>query len=315
MDDLGFAAVERWLATLGVQTLAEWDVLIFLIRHPFSLFRADTTPSLAGYGEDLSGAALSSLEQLGLVKRFRANLHQDVYTPTSPDEPARKMALNYLTKLAEDRVVRLALMGRPAREVIPPPGARPGGLVVALCGSAGSLQPISEILHRLSLDTGMAFIVVQHMLAPRVSLLPAVLSRVTAMPVTQIEEDMSIEPNRVFVIPPNSDLTIKGGSFHLAGATLDRSRRHRSIDTFLISLANDRRSAAISVILSGMDKDGIIGTAAIKKGGGITMAQRADTALEPALPRNVITDGCVDFVETPEAIAQLLVQFSRNTAH
>jgi two-component system CheB/CheR fusion protein len=150
------------------------------------------------------------------------------------------------------------------------------------------------------------------MSASRASLLPEILSRVTAMPVAQIEEDMSIKPNRVFVIPPNSDLTIKSGLLHLAGRTLDRFQRHRSIDTFLISLANDRRSAAISVILSGMNNDGIMGTAAIKKGGGITIAQRVDTALEPTLPRNVITDGWVDFVESPQGIAQLLLQFSRN---
>lgn len=104
---------------------------------------------------------------------------------------------------------------------------------------------------------------------------------------------------------------MKGGLFHVADRTLDRFRRHRSIDTFLISLAKDRRSAAISVILSGMDNDGLMGTAAIKKGGGITVAQRVDTAEEPALPRNVISDGWVDFVESPQKIAQLLVQFSQ----
>lgn len=131
------------------------------------------------------------------------------------------------------------------------------------------------------------------------------------MPVAPIEEGMSIQPDRVFVTPPNSDLTTKGGFLHLADRALDQFRRHRSIDTFLISLANDRRIGAISVILSGMDSDGLMGTAAIKKGGGITMAQRVDTASEPALPRSVITDGLVDFVESPPEIARLLVQFSR----
>lgn len=310
-EDLGFAAVERWLTMLGVKTLAEWDVLIFLNRHPFSLFRADTAPSLAGYSSGLSSAALSSLERLGLVKRFRANLNEDVYTPMRPDEPARRLALIYLMNLAEDSTVRLALIRRPAEPIGPPPSTAPKALVVGLCGSAGSLEPLSEILNQLSLDTGMAFVVIQHMLAPRISRLPAVLSRVTAMPVVEIEDEMPIQPNRVYVIPPNRDLTTKDGLFHLAAPTLDRRRRHRSIDTFLISLANDRRSEAISVILSGMDRDGIMGTAAIKKGGGITMAQRVDTALEPALPRNVITDGCIDYIESPHGIAQLLVQFSR----
>ena len=311
MEDLGFAAVERWLAMLGVQTLAEWDVLIFLNRHAFSLFPADTVPSLAGYSSALSSAALNSLVRLGLIKRFRADFLQDLYTPTAPDEPARKTALDHLIYLAGDRTVRLALRERPAEPMGPPPSTRPSALVVGLCGSAGALQPLSEIFSQLSLDTGMAFVVVQHMLARRLSRFPEILSRVTAMPVAQIEEGMSIQPNRVFVIPPNSDLTLTGNLFHLAAPTLDRFRRHRSIDTFLISLANDRRSAAISVILSGMDNDGIMGTAAIKKGGGITMAQRVDTALETALPRNVIADGWVDFVESPQAIAQLLVQFSQ----
>jgi len=301
---------------LGVQTIEEWDVLVFLNRHPFSLFRAGTMPSLAGYSSGLSSEALSSLERLGLVKRFRANLNEDVYKLTSPDEPARKLALNYLMNLAEERTVRLAFIGQPAKPMESPSSTRPERFAVGLCGFAGAVEPLSEIFRHLSTDTGMAFVVVQHMLAPRASRLPAILSRVTDMPVTQIEQDMPVQPNRVFVIPPNSDLTMKGSLFHLAGPTLDRLRRHRSIDTFLISLANDQRSAAISVILSGLDEDGIMGTAAIKKGGGITMAQRLDTALAPTLPRNVITDGWVDFVESPKGIAQLLVQFSRkDTAH
>lgn len=126
--------------------------------------------------------------------------------------------------------------------------------MVGLCGSAGPLGPLSEIFSQLTLDTGMAFVVVQHMSASRVSLLPAILSRATS---------------------------------------------------------NDRRGAAISVILSGMDNDGIMGTAAIKKVGGITMAQRVDTASQPDLPHNVIADGLVDFIESRQGIAQLLLQFSR----
>lgn len=311
MEDLEFAAVEHWLAILGVRTVAEWDVLIFLNRHRFSLFQADTTPSLAGYNGEVSSRALRSLEQLGLVKRSWANLHQDVCIATLPDEPARRLALDHLTNLVEDRTVRLALIGRPATPMSPLPGTRPRPLVVGICGSAGALLPLSEIFNHLSIDTNMAFVVVQHMLTPRASRLGAILSRVTAMPVAEIEEHMPILPNRVFVIPTHSDLTIKGGFFHLAGPTLDRFRRHRSIDTFLISLANDRRNAAISVILSGVDSDGLMGTAAIKKGGGITMAQRVDTAVQPELPRNVIADGWVDFVESPQAIAERLVQFAR----
>jgi len=311
LEDLEFAAVERRLGMLGVQTLAEWDVLIFLNRHPFSLFGADTIPSLAGYSGDLSSVALSSLERLGLIKRFRADPNHDVCTPATL-EPARKMALNYLMNLAGDRIVRLALIGQPARPMRPPPGTPARPVVVGLCGSAGSLEALREIFSRLPVDTDMAFVVVQHISPHRAStLVPAILSRVTAMTVAEIEQDITIQPNRVFVIPPNSDLVIEGGLLHLAPRTVDRYYRHRSIDTFLISLANDRRSAAISVILSGMDKDGIMGTAAIKKGGGITMAQRVDTAQEQALPRNVINDGQVDFVESPQGIAQLLVQFSR----
>ena len=115
MEDLEFAAVERWLTMLGVQSLAEWDVLMFLYRHRFSLFRTDAIPPLAGYSSDVSSAALSSLERLGLVKRLRAPANEDIYTPKSPDEPAREMALNHLMDLAEDRTVRLALIGQPAK--------------------------------------------------------------------------------------------------------------------------------------------------------------------------------------------------------
>ena len=155
---------------LGIQTLAEWDVLMFLTRHRFSLFRADTIPSLAGYSSDLSSAALNSLERLGLVKRLHASVHEDIYKPTSPDESVRERALDHLMDLAEDRTVRLALISRPAKPTSPPPSTRPKPLIVALCGSAGALEPLSEIFSQLSLDTGMAFVVVQHMSASRASL-------------------------------------------------------------------------------------------------------------------------------------------------
>src|SRR5262249_20781955 len=158
---------------LGVTTLAEWDVLIFLNRHPYSLFRADTIPSLAGYSSDLSSVALSSLERLGLVKRFHANLNQDIYRPTSLEEPARKKALDYLMNRGGAGPVRGASIGRQAEPIGPPPSTRRRELVVGLCGSAGALEPLSEIFSRLSLDTGIAFVVVQHMLAPRASLLPS----------------------------------------------------------------------------------------------------------------------------------------------
>src|SRR5262249_20960094 len=95
---------------------------------------------------------------------------------------------------------------------------------------------------------------------------------------------------------------------HLAPRSLDERGRHRSIDIFLNSMANERAITGISIILSGMDSDGIIGTAAIKGSGCVTIVQRPDTASHPDLPLHVIADGCVDFIRSPEEIAELLIQ-------
>src|SRR5262249_9169635 len=150
---------------------------------------------------------------------------------------------------------------------------------------------LEEIVEHLPPNSNMAFIVVQHLSPHRQSLLAKLLSRKTPMPVRQIEDRMRIAPNRIFVIPSNTNLTIQDEVLHLAPRTVNRLGQHRSIDLFFTSLAKDLTSDAISVILSGMNNDGVLGTASIKMAGGITMAQQLDSAVQPLMPRESIADG------------------------
>lgn len=310
--DIALAAIDRWLAVLGIRTLAEWDILVFLDRHGFSLLDSKQIVQRAGHNAAEVGAALRRLQELGLIRRLRFSEARDMFRRLVPIEQNREHAFTHLMSLADNRAVRLALRKRLGqRSAAPQRHTRHGFPVVAFGGSAGGLGALREIFGHLSVDTGMAFVVVQHMSPYSVSFLPELLSHATAMPVQPIEDGMRIRRDQIFVIPPNTDLTIKSEVLHLAPRTLDRFGRHRSIDRFFTSLAKERATSAISVILSGMNSDGVMGTAAIKMGGGTTVAQRLDTALQQELPRDVLADGWVDFAETPTGIAELLDRLSR----
>ncbi|MGB5963381.1 MAG: chemotaxis protein CheB [Coleofasciculaceae cyanobacterium] len=183
--------------------------------------------------------------------------------------------------------------------------------IVAIGSSAGGLEPCSQILSKLPTDTGMAFVVVQHLAPAHKSMLSEIFARATQMPVLQVEDNTIVEPNHVYVIPPNFKMTIAQGVLKLTPREQVRGI-FMSVDAFFISLAAERGNKAIAVILSGGDSDGARGIEEIKAAGGITFAQCQDTAKVDSMPNTAVATGQVDFILCPEDIAKELIKISRH---
>lgn len=174
--------------------------------------------------------------------------------------------------------------------------------IVGIGASAGGFESLMALLKHLPGDTGMAFVVVQHLDPKHTSKLSELLVRATPMRVYEIKDDMPIEPNAVFVIPPNYDVVLKGNRLQLKDRP-ESERVHMSIDHFFESLAEQQEHRAIGVVLSGTGKDGTEGLAAIKAAGGVTFAESEQSARYFAMPSSAISAGHVDSVLTPEELA------------
>ncbi|MDZ8258461.1 chemotaxis protein CheB [Nostoc sp. ChiQUE01b] len=181
--------------------------------------------------------------------------------------------------------------------------------IVAMGASAGGLEAFTELLRNLPTDTGMGFVLIQHLSPNQKSLLSEILGRTTQMPVKEVEQGMTVEPNNVYVIPPNKTMTISQGVLQLIPRERVRGLS-KTVDAFFISLAEERGSKAIGVVLSGGDADGAQGLEEIKAVGGITFAQCEDSAKVSSMPNTAVASGNVDFILTPQAIAQELAKLS-----
>jgi len=195
----------------------------------------------------------------------------------------------------------------------PDPGAesRRPFPVVGIGASAGGLEACTALLKALPASSGMAFVVVQHLDPHHQSLLRELLSRATKMPVTQVEDGIALEPQHVYVIPPDHDVTLSQGALRLSSRQ-QAGGKHMPIDRFLSSLAEDQTSGAIGIILSGTGSDGTAGLLALKSEGGLTFAQDPKSASYPGMPESAIAAGCVDFVLPPEGIARELTRLARS---
>ena len=174
--------------------------------------------------------------------------------------------------------------------------------IVGIGASAGGLEAFTAFLKALSPSPGMSLILVPHLDPSRESVFTQILGRATSIPVLLAQDGMRAQPDHVYVIPPNCDMTIQGGVLQLSS----RKGPHAvntTIDIFLRSLASDQGRNAIGVVLSGTATDGTLGLAAIKGEGGITFAQEPRTAKYDGMPASAISAGYVDFVLSPEAIA------------
>ena len=183
--------------------------------------------------------------------------------------------------------------------------------VVGIGASAGGLEAFTQLLAHLPDETGMAFVLVQHLDPTHESQLADLLSKATRLPVTEVTDGMAVEPDHVYVIPPNTNMTIAKGVLRLTPRGDARSQ-HLPLDFFFRSLAEDRQSRAIGVILSGTGSDGSLGLAEIKAVGGITFAQDEKSAKYPAMPLNAVSSGCVDFVLPPDEIARELARIGQH---
>ena len=179
--------------------------------------------------------------------------------------------------------------------------------IVAIAASAGGLEAVSELLSALPAKSGMAYILVQHLDPDHESLLTEILSKRTPMLVQQAQEGLHVEPDHVYVIPPNAALTLAEDQLHLGPRALGRER-HMPADILFRSLADTRGDTGIGIVLSGGDSDGALGIQAIKHAGGITFAQEPDSARFPGMPRHAIETGSVDFVLRPNEIAHELLR-------
>jgi len=185
-------------------------------------------------------------------------------------------------------------------------GGNPNFPIVGVGASAGGLEAFTELLKRLPLDTSMGFVLVQHLDPQHGSALTQLLTRATSMPVREVTNNLRVETNHIYVIPPNTNLGIVQGVLKLRPRP-QTSGAQRSIDFFFESLAHDQGERAIGVILSGTATDGTLGLKAIKAEGGMTFAQD-DSARYDSMPRSAVAAGCVDFILKPADIAKELAR-------
>lgn len=174
--------------------------------------------------------------------------------------------------------------------------------IVCVGGSAGGLDAYIRLLSNLPADLGAAIVIVNH-LRTTATLLHEILPRHTKMPVELITEKLDIEPNHVYIIPEKRDLHVLNEEFRLKPI----SKPHGwpdVITVFMRSLTENWDGKLISVIVSGYDGDGADALCGIKEVGGITIAQKPETASQPDMPESAIASGCIDFILSPEDIAR-----------
>lgn len=182
---------------------------------------------------------------------------------------------------------------------------------VGVGASAGGLEALESFFSPMAPDSGLAFIVIQHLSPDYKSMMVELLSKRTAMPVRRAEEGMRVEANSVYLIPPKKNLSIFHGKLLLSES--DHSRGlNLPIDVFLRSLADDQAEKAIGVILSGTGSDGVRGIRAIKEAGGMVMAQSEESAKFDGMPRAAIATGLADFILPPDEMPAKLRSFARH---
>lgn len=184
-------------------------------------------------------------------------------------------------------------------------------VIVAVGASAGGLEPLMQLLGSMPTDTGMAFVVIQHLKADQPSLLVGILNKTTGMNVVEVQDGTVVEPNRVYVIPPNRQMAITDGVLTLSPREKSGGK-FMPIDSFFHALAEDWGNRAIGVVLSGLDGDGALGLRAIKVAGGLAFAQDEQSAQFPSMPHSAAATGLLDFIQPPREIAARLAEVSRH---
>ena len=192
----------------------------------------------------------------------------------------------------------------------PKPAPPSGGVcpVVGLGASAGGLDPLQRFFATVPPDSGMAFVVVQHLDPRHPTMLPELLGRGTAMLVEQAADGIPARPNQVYVIPPNAVLTMEAGVLRVTPPATEGLRM--PIDALFHSLAEDQGHNAVCILFSGLGSDGTLGLRAVKAHGGMVMAQSPESAQHDAILRSAISTGLVDHVLPPEELADKLMEYA-----
>jgi two-component system CheB/CheR fusion protein len=185
---------------------------------------------------------------------------------------------------------------------------RSGPPVVGVGASAGGLDAFKRFFGAMPADSGIAFVLVPHLDPAHESLMVELLARHTAMPVVEAENDMPVEANHVYIIPPNKYITIHGGTLSLTGP-VERRTSQTTIDHFLRSLADDQQERAICIILSGTGAHGTLGLKAVKAAGGMAMVQDPATAEYERMPQSAIATGLADYVLPAERMPEALIKY------
>lgn len=180
--------------------------------------------------------------------------------------------------------------------------------VVCVGGSAGGLDAYIRLLKNLPADMGVAIVIVNH-LRKVATYLHEILPKYTEMPVELIREKLDIKPNHVFVIPEKRDLHIKDGEFRLKPISKPWGWPD-VITVFMRSMSKNWDGKIVAVIVSGYDGDGAAALGAIKEAGGITIAQKPETAQQSDMPKSAIDSGCIDFILSPEQIAHEIIRIA-----
>lgn len=180
--------------------------------------------------------------------------------------------------------------------------------IVGIGASAGGLAPLEQFLGQVPPHSRMAYVVVQHLDPNHKALLPELLQRATSMPVREARQNMRVEPDCVYVIPSNTELSVINGTLHLRQPTEPRGMR-LPINVLFSSLATDQGERAIAAVLSGMGSDGTLGLQAIKTVGGLTAVQQPDTAQFDAMPRSAIAADCADIVAPPAELPARILAY------
>ena len=186
------------------------------------------------------------------------------------------------------------------------------GCVVGIGSSAGGLEALQQFLTFLPADTGMAFVVIQHLSPDHRSLLADILGKYTTMPVMEAQEGMHVRKNTVYMLPPKYNMEIEGGVLHLH--EYNHQHINHPIDVFFRSLAKSYENRAVAMILSGTGSDGTNGIRSIKERNGMIIAQSPESAKFDGMPRSAIATGFVDLILNPDSIAREMAHISRSMA-
>ncbi|MHB1398168.1 MAG: chemotaxis protein CheB [Trichloromonadaceae bacterium] len=200
---------------------------------------------------------------------------------------------------------------KPTENQSPPPPEELPFPIVGIGASAGGLEALEQFLRQVPQGCGLAFVVIQHLDPTHKGIMPELLQRVTGMEVFQARDRMKVQPNCVYVIPPNKDMSILHGVLHLFEPTAPRGLR-LPIDFFLRSLAEDRQEYSIGVILSGMGSDGTLGLRAIKEQAGLALVQAPASAKFDSMPRSAIDAGLADLIAPAEELPGKIFEFLRH---